>query len=230
MKDVDCTVSPYVLQEYLSDANNLASIADGHRLRIGFTVKSRPDEELCDAGKGDDIGLMRLGPNSATGFKAILDSRSFRSVDLGGHFGAYFPPHDTRPEKYTLLSIIHVHSRCLEHKIANTRKAVTSHQIISENWSDETVLTKLKEYVGSDVCNVTSSKQMKKTGDSSHKVLFLAHALAKCPSTTPDGFYPILGENEKVNMDFQEFLLKAEAKYNSLQPPLLIPRVKALKG
>jgi hypothetical protein len=196
MNDVDCTLSPYALQEYLSDTNNLASIADGHRLRIGFIVRSRPDRELCDAGKGDDIGLKRLGPaNPATGFKAILDSRSFSAVDLGGHRGVYFPPYNTRPDKDTPLSIIHVHSRCLEHELANTRKAATSHQIIFENWSDEEVLTKLKEFVGSDVCNVTSGKQMKKATESSHKVLRLAHALAKCPSMTPDGFYPILGEN-----------------------------------
>jgi hypothetical protein len=108
MKDVDCTLSPYALQEYLSDASNLASIADGHKLRIGFIVGSRPDKELCDAGKGDEIGLMQLGPaNAATDYKAILDSRSFRAVDLGGHSGKYFPPHNMSPDKYTPLSIIY---------------------------------------------------------------------------------------------------------------------------
>jgi hypothetical protein len=212
-KDVDCTLSPYALQEYLSDANNLASIADGQRLRIGFNAASAPNRELCDAGKGDEVGLLRFDPVLAAR-KAIFDSRSFRGVDLGGHAGHYFPPHNENPDKLTLLSIIHVHYRCLEHEIANNRKAVTSHQYISEEWSDEMALAHLKEeYVGENVCNVTSHMQMKRSVSSLHKILHLAHALAKCPNMTPDGFYPP-PEGTKVNMDFQQFLLNAVAKYS----------------
>jgi hypothetical protein len=215
MKDVDCTLSPYALQEYLSDANNLASIADGQKLRIGFLAASPPNRELCDAGKGDEIGLLQFNlVSEALGFKTIFDSRSFRIVDLGGHKGDYFPPHDEKPDKHTPLSIIHVHSRCLEHEVANNRKAMTSHQYISEEWSDEMVLTQLKKVVGENVCDVTSPAQMKKQPKSCHKILRLAHALAKCQSMTPDGFYPILGEDSKVNMDFQQFLLNAVAKYS----------------
>ena len=119
--NTNCSLTPYGMESFLSHPQRVLSLRKGGSLMFQHRRLSMPNEELCKAGKGDDIGLLRFlhstGPD-----KALMDSRTLREVDLGGHFGTYFPPHDG-PNSTSMtagpLGFLHVHRRCLEHETNN---------------------------------------------------------------------------------------------------------------
>jgi len=210
--NTDCTLSPFGLEEYLQNMDNLGSIADGSRLKIGYVSSTVPDRQLCEAGQGDDIGHYPMGAVAPTDFKTVYDSRTLEKIDLGGHRGYFLGPFNTgniRAGHSTPLSIIHAHGRCLQHEIDNCRKACISHGYINESDESEAARQKLITYMkkASDVC---SGAQFPVS--SGHKVSFYLQYLSGCPATTPDGFY--IGTGIKRNLDFGSYLDAAMLKYN----------------
>jgi hypothetical protein len=208
--DYNCTLSPYSVKDTI---NQLQDVANGYRLKIGYTSDSNPNPgvaEICNAGEADNIGAFPLGDASpVNGFKTVSDSRTLTGLDLGGHknyFAEPFAP-AIRSGEPTNLSILHFHWRCLEHEVSNCRKAMVSHGWISEQDTDDVAKEKLLNSGNlkdvKDVCQLTQL-----TGKSGHKRLFFAQWLAGC--ITADNYYQ--GDSGKVNLDFQKFLSDAKSK------------------
>jgi len=129
-------------------------------------------------------------------------------VDLGGHNGVILPPHDKKPTNIVPLTIIHVHSRCLEHEVRNNEKACRGHGYIPSGPIDPaTILKSFENSVGPDPCLLTSPKQIKDIRASSHKVYGLLKHLANCTGFTPDTWYPTeYPAHAFTNPDFRVFL------------------------
>ena len=107
----------------------------------------------------------------------------------------------------TAIGVLHVHYRCLQLEMFNTRKTVVSHGYIAENDTDEQALSKLKEkYTGPDPCAAKTDRQMMFPFiNSAHKVHALAQYLAGCDNFKPENVYGDM-KHASQNPDFNHFL------------------------
>ncbi len=214
-EELDCSLSPYAFQNALEQ---LRLQATGERLRFGYTMGSKSSADLCrDESTKFDIGLFPLiGPFHAGGYKTISDSRTLKGIDLGGHNNFFVSPFGDIFGNMTNLGVLHFHARCLETEVANSRKAVISHEFIRETDSDEIAMQKLIDLqkswgnpiVGDEVCALTEL-----VGVSSHKILFYLQYLMGC--ITEARFYSSM-EGTKRNTDFLQFLNDARSRHGNL--------------
>ena len=210
VNSTDCTLSPYAWSDVM---NNLRNFTNHGRMRIGWRQESKARLEVCRAGRGNDVGFLQFGAAShALQFKAISDSKSVTSIDLGGHYNQFENPF-SKSNQLSNAGVIHVHNRCYEDEVRNARKACTSHGFFSEDDTQDIVLQKLLRAVGinniSQVCDYIRCH-----GQSCHKKIFYLRALGGCFGKDGAEFYDAIpGE---VNLDFQTFLDDALLKYRML--------------
>jgi hypothetical protein len=179
----NCSTSPYGVIELLRAYSLLPIKADGGRMQIETSVGTIQDRKICEAGRGMDLGQFHQIPYQLK--KVVLDARTVQVVDLGGHNGVILPPHDKKPTNIVPLTIIHVHSRCLEHEVRNNEKACRGHGYIPSGPIDPaTILKSFENSVGPDPCLLTSPEQIKDIRASSHKVYGLLKHLANCTGFT----------------------------------------------
>jgi Glycosyl transferase family 2 len=121
----DCSLSPFRVADFL--ASRQLEQSGSHIIRVSYTSFSEYSTRAeCDEGRSDDIGHHRFASVQPTRFKSIYDARTMRLIHLGGHSGRLYSPFKVPPrsdEQTSLLGIIHVHQRCPEHELRNSRKA-----------------------------------------------------------------------------------------------------------
>jgi hypothetical protein len=111
------------LDAYLSNL-----IFDGKRYQIGHLVSSVPSRVCGDPSTSiTSFTLSRVKDE----FKAILPSKTFKSIDLGGHRGAVDSMF-TGTAHRTDLAIVHFHERCYHDVIQSAIKAVHSHKYVDK--------------------------------------------------------------------------------------------------
>ena len=202
----DCTLSPYAWNEAV---HNLRKNTNYGRMRIGWQQVSKPRLEVCKAGHGDEPGLLQFREVSpAKNYKAIADSKTVMFIDLGGHSNSFEEPF-SEGEEFTNAAVVHVHFRCLEHEVLNTRKACVSHGFFGEEDTPEVVLQNFLQSSGLNMSQVCGDLPCE--GGSCHKKLFYIRYIAGCLGEDGAQYYDDVPGS--VNPDFQAFLDKAVSKY-----------------
>ena len=201
---------------------------DGRKFCIGHWMKSVPARELCTSGIAETQQLRFSGLASGCSYKALLDARTVKEIDLGGHSGGSLPPFSKAEVAFSNLGIFHLHDRCIESEVASSRQACIRHGYMNEDDTKIQALQKLQTLYKGNLCGAARHGipffyEKKKTwfsgmlGEkkkgcgmaSCHKVSFYGSYLA-CPNETTDDFYR-LGENPSVgpNEKFASFLKAA---------------------
>jgi hypothetical protein len=153
--------------------------------------------------------------HSESRFKSIVDVRTLRWIDLGGHYSIQLAPHGTSGTVFsTPISVFHAHARCFQHEVDNCRKALVSHGHLAESDSPQKSLRKLKILLGEGFgCAVDSTDKMAFEGASPHKVLFYARYLLGCEDAREESFYPNNYGSATSNPDFKIFMDEALSLY-----------------
>ena len=134
-------------------------------------------------------------------------------VDLGSHGGESLPPFGLNARSCD-LAIIHVHNRCIDLEVKNSRQAVVRHKYIAEDDSEKEAISKINalDYNYMNVCNKTSSWTDPPPILSWHKVLFYASFL-QCPNETTANFYANV--SGRLNTLFAKFIHQAFTMYDT---------------
>ena len=209
----DCELSPWTVTDRLQE-RQLVPYGDGRKFCFGYTMNSVPVRELCESGSAETQQLRFSGLARNCGYKALLDARTMRKIDLGGHAGASLPPFSDTEVLVSNLGIFHLHNRCIESEVASSRQACIRHGYMNEDDTKSQVLEKFKTYYDGDFCQVRIGRGgMFCSMASCHKVSFYGSYLA-CPNETTDDFYR-LGENPSFgpNEKFASYLKAALENY-----------------
>jgi hypothetical protein len=205
-------LSTSLVHDYLKGfATNVTHVLRqaGGNFIVGYVQGSVPSRKVCTHSVASSITTFPLNKIRDAGmYKAVYNSnRLFENrISLGGHAfgGPKFGMHSD-------LSFLHFHSRCFQHEVENSKKALVSHEYISATDDNEKALTKCRRRM--NVTDFCDGRNLQHYGASSHKVLFYAKYL-QCPNATEEKFYP--GQDptkETQNNEFRDFLQMTEGKH-----------------
>ena len=121
------------IQKPFLDAYLSKLIFDGKRYQVGYVLSSVPSRVCGDPSTSiTSFTLSRVEDEGTIALnKAILPSKTFKSIDLGGHFGAVDRMF-TGGAHRTDLAIVHFHERCYQDVIQSAIKAVHSHMYVDK--------------------------------------------------------------------------------------------------
>ena len=231
-----CPLSPYGVRELLQKSVDLEGHIKGHLMNVSFLCLPSEVKKVCQAHGKDDISLFSLvcgkvGSRYAENFphaayKAVYDSRTLWSIQIGGHVeilptpnGNYLKgviaPFDSLPtERPFPLGIFHFHVRCVKEMVSKARDILVYHGYIDNSDTETKVLETYKAlFPGKNLCSLSwddlSSINVKL---SYHRMLYYLRYLAGCDVSNYDDDYlaqhGIAGIGSP-NADFRQFMLDA---------------------